>query len=50
MKHIRIPITWTEGFGGDSLADAAGRVNLTHPRLVQLERGLNLCVGGDFTR
>lgn len=37
MKHVRIPITWWEGFGGDVLADPIGNVNFDHPRFGQLQ-------------
>ena len=37
LKHIRIPITWTEGFDGDALADPLGTINLDHPRFRQLQ-------------
>ncbi len=36
MRHVRIPVTWGNGVGGDTLADARGRVNSRHPRLAQL--------------
>jgi endoglucanase len=37
MRHMRIPVTWTEGFSGDVLADATGSLHAAHPRLKQLE-------------
>jgi aryl-phospho-beta-D-glucosidase BglC (GH1 family) len=37
MRHIRIPVTWSEGFNGDVLADATGALHADHPRLTQLE-------------
>jgi len=36
MRHIRIPITWMEGFPSN-LADANGNVNTSHPRLLELK-------------
>ncbi len=37
MRHIRIPVTWTEAVGGNTLADAAGLLDAAHPRLAQLK-------------
>lgn len=37
MRHIRIPITWKEGFNGNTLADVSGFVNYQHPRFLQLK-------------
>ena len=37
MKHIRIPVTWMDGFGGNTLADVNGTVNFEHPRFIQLK-------------
>jgi endoglucanase len=44
MKHIRIPVTWMEGFGGDTLAEPSGRLKETHPRLKQLELVVDYCL------
>jgi len=38
MKHVRIPVTWMEGFGGNTLADENGRVNTAHTRFRDLKR------------
>ncbi len=32
MRHVRIPITWSDGFGGDVLADNQGNIDFSHPR------------------
>lgn len=37
LRHIRIPATWKEGFGGNTLANGAGNVNFLHPRFLQLK-------------
>ncbi|MBN1925811.1 MAG: glycoside hydrolase family 5 protein [Prolixibacteraceae bacterium] len=37
MKHIRIPVTWMEGFRGDPLTDSLGNVNFEHSRFLQLK-------------
>jgi len=37
MRHIRIPVTWMDGFSGNMLADANGNINLTHPRFIELK-------------
>ncbi len=36
MRHVRLPVTWMEGFGGNPIADAAGNINLRHPRFLQM--------------
>ena len=36
MRHIRIPVTWMQGFSSN-LADANGNVNMTHSRLLELK-------------
>lgn len=38
MRHIRIPVTWMEGFGGDVMADKDGRVDFTHSRFQDLKK------------
>ncbi len=38
MRHIRIPVTWMEGFGGDVMADKDGRVDFTHQRFQDLKK------------
>jgi len=37
MRHVRIPVTWMDGFGGNTLANASGSINFSHPRFVQLK-------------
>lgn len=37
FKHIRIPVTWMDGFGGNTLANATGTINFAHPRFLQLK-------------
>lgn len=34
-RHIRLPVTWMDGFNGDHLADQTGRINTAHARFVQ---------------
>jgi len=41
MTHVRMPITWMDGFGGDHLADANGRVNFSHSRFRELKRTID---------
>jgi endoglucanase len=36
MRHIRIPVTWMEGFPSN-IADANGNINTAHPRLLELK-------------
>ncbi|MCU0316023.1 MAG: glycoside hydrolase family 5 protein [Fimbriimonadaceae bacterium] len=38
MKHIRIPITWMDGFNGDHLAGPDGTIRQNHPRLRELKK------------
>lgn len=45
IKHIRIPVTWMEGFNGDTLADPSGQLKENHPRLKQLEAAVDYCLG-----
>lgn len=37
MRHVRIPVTWREGFNGNTLANTSGAVNYLHPRFLQLK-------------
>ncbi len=36
-KHVRIPVTWMDGFGGNHLADPTGKINLKSPRFLELK-------------
>ena len=42
MKHIRIPVTWMDGFSGNTLADASGNINFSHARFIQLKAVIDL--------
>lgn len=44
MKHIRIPITWMEGFNGDPLTDSLGNINFEHIRFLQLKEVINYSI------
>jgi endoglucanase len=44
MKHIRIPVTWMDGFGGNTLADANGNINFSHPRFIQLKAVIDYAI------
>lgn len=44
MRHIRIPVTWMDGFGGNMLADANGNINFTHPRFIQLKAVIDYAI------
>ncbi len=37
MRHVRIPVTWGNGYAGEPLADRQGRINSGNPRLLQLQ-------------
>ncbi|RNL55894.1 glycoside hydrolase family 5 protein [Pedobacter jejuensis] len=36
MRHIRIPVTWMQGYT-NNIADGNGMINPTHPRLLELK-------------
>ena len=44
MTHVRMPVTWMDGFGGDHLADDDGHVNLLHPRFLELKRTIDYAI------
>jgi endoglucanase len=44
IRHIRIPVTWMEGFKGDTLAEPSGQLKENHPRLKQLETVVDYCL------
>tara|TARA_R110000868_G_scaffold304437_17_gene565288 strand:+ start:21056 stop:22213 length:1158 start_codon:yes stop_codon:yes gene_type:complete len=48
MKHIRIPTTWFEGFGGNSLANEEGEVNFEHPRFLELKKVIDFALDRDL--
>ncbi len=58
MKHIRIPVTWLEGFGGNHLADEEGHVDFENERFLELkkvidfslERGLYVVINAHHER
>ena len=35
-RHMRLPVTWMDGFNGDHLADSNGNIRTNHLRFVQL--------------
>jgi endoglucanase len=37
LRHVRIPVTWREGFSGNTIANTSGTVNYLHPRFLQLK-------------
>lgn len=45
MGHVRIPITWMDGFDGDHLADEAGNLKQAHPRLKKLDAAIDKALG-----
>lgn len=44
MRHIRIPVTWMDGFGGNTLADAGGNINFSHARFTQLQSVIDYAI------
>lgn len=48
MKHIRIPVTWFEGFNGNTLADSKGVVNFKNPRFIQLKEVIDYALSKDL--
>lgn len=45
MRHVRVPVTWMDGFSGNTLADANGNLNLSHPRFIQLKAVIDYALG-----
>lgn len=37
VKHVRIPVTWMDGFSGKHLADSSGKLNVKSPRFIELK-------------
>ena len=44
MRHIRIPVTWMEGFGGNTIANANGQINFQHARFIQLKTVIDYAI------
>jgi endoglucanase len=44
MRHIRIPVTWMDGFRGNSIADASGNINFSHARFIQLKSVIDYAI------
>jgi endoglucanase len=44
MRHIRIPVTWMDGFGGNTLANASGNINFSHARFIQLKAVIDYAI------
>jgi hypothetical protein len=44
MKHIRIPVTWMDGFGGNTLANTNGTINFSHARFVHLKSVIDYAI------
>jgi endoglucanase len=44
MRHIRVPVTWMDGFGGNHLADASGNINFSHARFIQLKAVIDYAI------
>ncbi|MFY8032881.1 MAG: glycoside hydrolase family 5 protein [Flexibacteraceae bacterium] len=44
MRHIRIPVTWMDGFNGNTIADVRGNINFTHPRFIQLKAVIDYAI------
>ncbi len=44
MRHVRIPVTWMDGFGGNSIADANGNINFSHARFIQLKAVIDYAI------
>jgi len=40
-KHVRIPVTWMDGFGGNHLADSRGVLIARSPRLLDLKAAVS---------
>lgn len=44
MRHIRIPVTWMDGFSGNTIADASGNINFSHTRFIQLKAVIDYAI------
>lgn len=44
MRHIRIPVTWMDGFGNSNLANSSGTINFQNPRFVQLKAVIDYAI------
>jgi endoglucanase len=44
LTHVRIPVTWMDGFGGDHLANENGEVNFAHPRFLALKQVIDYAI------
>jgi endoglucanase len=44
MRHIRVPVTWMDGFNGNTLASAAGAIDFSHARFIQLKAVIDYAV------
>ena len=49
MKHIRIPVSWTEEFEHDNLADHLGNIDAAHPRLRRLHEVVDYALSKGVT-
>ena len=41
ITHLRIPVTWMDGYGGDHLANDSGVVNFEHERFERLQANID---------
>jgi aryl-phospho-beta-D-glucosidase BglC (GH1 family) len=44
MRHVRIPVTWMDGFSGNTLANASGSINFSHARFIQLKAVIDYAI------
>ena len=45
FRHIRIPVTWMDGFNGNHVANGSGIINFQHPRFIQLKAAIDYAIG-----
>ncbi|MFZ4507857.1 MAG: glycoside hydrolase family 5 protein [Fimbriimonas sp.] len=45
LTHVRMPVTWMDGFDGDHLADTSGTINTKHARLRELKLAVDYALG-----
>ena len=48
IQHLRIPVTWMDGYGGDHLANDSGNVNFEHPRFKELQTNIDYAISEDM--
>lgn len=49
MKHVRIPVSWAQSVGGNTLANTStGKVDFTNPRFIELKAAIDYAISKDL--